>query len=101
MGVTQMEAPMSAQTAHAVTPQPQILLRETIGSTCVLTLDRPEARNSLSESLIAELHAALKQIQNDANVRAVVIAANGTAFSSGHDLKELTARRTDADRGRA
>ncbi|HET7125154.1 MAG TPA: enoyl-CoA hydratase, partial [Bradyrhizobium sp.] len=31
----------------------------------------------------------------------VVIAANGAAFSSGHDMKELTARRTDADRGRA
>ena len=34
------------------------------------------------------------------SVRAVVIAANGPAFSAGHDMKELTARRTDADRGR-
>ena len=34
-------------------------------------------------------------------MRAVVIAANGPAFSAGHDMKELTARRTDADRGRA
>ena len=33
-------------------------------------------------------------------MRAVVIAANGPAFSAGHDLKELTARRSDADRGR-
>ena len=34
-------------------------------------------------------------------MRAVVLAANGPAFSAGHDLKEMTAHRSDADRGRA
>jgi len=92
---------MPAQTARAATPPSPILLRETLGSIAVLTLNRPEARNSLSEGLIAELHAALRKIHDDADVRAVVIAANGSAFSAGHDIKELTARRTDADRGRA
>ena len=92
---------MSAQTARAPAPQPPILLRETLGSIRVLTLNRPEARNSLSEGLIAELDAALHEIHDDTKVRAVVIAANGPAFSAGHDMKELTARRTDADRGRA
>jgi enoyl-CoA hydratase/carnithine racemase len=92
---------MTAQAARAPTPQPPILLRETLGSVGVLTLNRPEARNSLSEGLIAQLHAALKDIHDDTSVRAVVIAANGPAFSSGHDMKELTARRTDADRGRS
>jgi enoyl-CoA hydratase/carnithine racemase len=92
---------MPAQTARAATPPSPILLRETVGSIAVLTLTRSEARNSLSEGLIAELHAALKQIHDDASVRAVVIAANGPAFSAGHDMKELTARRSDADRGRA
>jgi enoyl-CoA hydratase/carnithine racemase len=91
---------MTSQTARAATPQSPILLRQMFGSIAVLTLNRPEARNSLSEGLIAELHAALGDIHDDANVRAVVIAANGPAFSSGHDMKELTARRTDADRGR-
>src|SRR5229473_7437054 len=89
------------QTARAPTPQPPILLRENAGSIAVLTLNRPAARNSLSEGLIAELHAALNDIHDDRTVRAVVIAANGPAFSAGHDMKELTARRTDADRGRA
>lgn len=92
---------MTSQTARAATPQSPILLRETFGSVTVLTLNRPASRNSLSEGLIAELHAALKQIHDDKSVRAVVIAANGPAFSAGHDMKELTARRTDADRGRA
>ena len=92
---------MSAQTARApATPSP-ILLRESAGHVAVLTLNRPAARNSLSEGLIAELHAALNDIHDDRNVRAVVIAANGPAFSAGHDMKELTARRADADRGRA
>jgi enoyl-CoA hydratase/carnithine racemase len=92
---------MPAQTARAPTPQPPALLQENVGSIRLLTLNRPVARNSLSEGLIAELHAALKQIHDDNSVRAVVIAANGPAFSAGHDMKELTARRSDADRGRA
>jgi enoyl-CoA hydratase/carnithine racemase len=92
---------MSPQTARAPAPQSPILLRERVGSISVLTLNRPAARNSLSEGLIAELHDALKEIHDDNGVRAVVIAANGPAFSAGHDMKELTARRSDADRGRA
>src|SRR5215470_9738615 len=92
---------MSAQTARAAAPQQQILLREKVGSIAVLTLNRPAARNSLSEVMIAELHAALDEIRDDKSVRGVVIAANGPAFSAGHDMKELTARRSDPDRGRA
>ena len=91
---------MTAQTARAPAPSAPVLLRETLGSIAVLTLNRPDARNSLSEGLIAELHAALRDIRDDAAVRAVVLAANGSAFSAGHDMKELTARRADADRGR-
>ncbi len=90
-----------AQPARAETAQPSILLRETVGDVAVLTLNRPAARNSLSDGLIAELHSALNEIADDKAVRAVVVAANGPAFSAGHDLKELTARRADADRGRA
>ena len=96
---------MMAQIARATTPQSPILLREslssTLGSIAVLTLNRPASRNSLSEAMIGELHAALDDIRDDPRVRAVVIAANGPAFSAGHDMKELTARRSDGDRGRA
>jgi enoyl-CoA hydratase/carnithine racemase len=92
---------MQAQTAHALKPDAPILLREVRGSIGVLTLNRPAARNSLSEALIAELHAALKDYADDKAIRAVVIAANGVAFSAGHDLKELIAHRDDADQGRA
>ena len=92
---------MTSQTAPSAAPQSPILLREMLGGIAVITLNRPQARNSLSEGLIAELDAALREIHDDASVRALVIAANGTAFSAGHDMKELNARRADADRGRA
>ena len=92
---------MTSQTARAPISHPPILLREHVGDVAVLTLNRPDARNSLSEDLITALTAALDGIHDDAGVRAVVIAANGSAFSAGHDVKELTARRSDADRGRA
>src|SRR3981081_909835 len=91
---------MTTQTARVATPEVPVLKRETIGNIALRTPNRPAARNSLSEALIADLHAALDAIHRDAGVRAVVIAADGPAFSSGHDLKELTARRADADRGR-
>jgi enoyl-CoA hydratase/carnithine racemase len=96
-----MESPMAAQPARAPMPQSSILLRETLGSTTLLTLNRPVARNSLSEAMIAALHAALNEIGDDNSIRALVIAANGPAFSAGHDMKELTARRSDPDHGRA
>src|ERR1700709_2139287 len=95
-----MDNPMNAP-ALALNSQAPVLLRENVGSIAVLTLNRPAARNALSEGLIAELHAALDDIHHEADVRAVVIAAHGPAFSAGHDMKELTARRVDADRGRA
>lgn len=90
-----------AQPSRAASPQSPVLLHETDAGIAVLTLNRPAARNSLSEELIVDLHAALDAIADDGSVRAVVIAANGTAFSSGHDLKQLTARRADPDHGRS
>ena len=78
-----------------------VLLREDQGPVAVLTLNRPEARNSLSEELIGAVTSAIKEIGGLDAVRAIVITGAGTAFSSGHDLKELTAHRNDPDRGRA
>jgi len=95
-----MPAP-ATEAVRAIASDPPILLREMAGPVAVLTLNRPKQRNSLSESLIAALHEALAELVADKAVRAVVIAANGSAFCAGHDLKELTAHRADADRGRA
>ncbi len=78
----------------------EVLKREDRGPVAVLTLNRPEARNCLSEALIAALTGAITEIGGSDTVRAIVITGAGSAFSSGHDLKELTAHRNDRDRGR-
>ena len=92
---------MNTQTAKAVSAASDlILLREDVSGIAVLTLNRPQARNSLSEALLEALGDALTAIAHERGVRAVVVAANGPAFSAGHDLKELNARRSDQDRGR-
>jgi enoyl-CoA hydratase/carnithine racemase len=81
-------------------PEP-VLLREDAGGITVLTLNRPERRNSLSDALLVALTEAFSAIARDSSVRAVVLAANGPVFCAGHDLKEMTAGRADADGGRA
>ncbi|MGH6736240.1 MAG: enoyl-CoA hydratase [Methyloceanibacter sp.] len=90
-------ASMAAREAQAT----EILLSEDQGPVRVLTLNRPEARNSLSEDLMAALHDAVDAAGRTGTVRAIVLTGAGSAFSSGHDLKEMTAHRNDADRGRA
>jgi enoyl-CoA hydratase/carnithine racemase len=95
-------APMSAQTATAASASSSfILLREDRDGIAILTLNRPQARNSLSEALLEALSDALSAIAHDRTVRVVVLAAQGPAFSAGHDLKELNAHRSGEDRGRA
>lgn len=78
-----------------------ILLRDDKDGIATLTLNRPAARNALSEALMDRIVATLNEVRDDRSVRAVILAASGPVFSSGHDLKEMTARRNDADRGRA
>src|SRR5262244_2842996 len=92
---------MTTSRARTVPAAAPVLLREADGPLAILTLNRPAARNSLSEALIGALADALTAIAADKSVRAVVIAADGPAFSAGHDLKELTAHRADPDGGRA
>jgi enoyl-CoA hydratase/carnithine racemase len=91
-----MSAPVSSKAESNA-----LLLREAVDAIAILTLNRPEARNSLSEALLRTLETELTAIAADRSIRAVVITANGPAFSAGHDLKELNARRSDPDGGRA
>ncbi len=77
-----------------------VLLRQRDGEIALLILNRPAARNSLSEALLVALADAWREIAADPTIRAVVLGSNGPAFCAGHDLKELTARRSDGDGGR-
>jgi hypothetical protein len=62
-----------AATASAAAASSLILLREDIASVAVLTLNRPQTRNSLSEAMLEALGDALTAIAHDASVRAVVL----------------------------
>src|SRR5919204_2475573 len=96
-----MTAQSSARATDPAGATEPALLRENVGNIAVLTLNRPQARNSLSEAMLAALSQELESLAADKRIRAVVVAAQGSAFSAGHDLKELTAHRADADGGRS
>jgi enoyl-CoA hydratase/carnithine racemase len=62
------------------------------GPLAVVTLNRPERRNALSLELMLDLIAALDEIGRNPELRAVILAAAGKVFSSGHDLSQMTGR---------
>lgn len=59
------------------------------GGVWMLTLNRPEARNAISIKMRREISAALKKLEADKFVGALVITGAGTAFCAGFDLKEF------------
>ena len=79
------------------------LLLSTQGSDGILclTLNDPNRRNALSEGMLSALGAAFDAASDNPEVRTVILTAAGPVFCAGHDLKEMTAGRQNADRGRA
>jgi enoyl-CoA hydratase/carnithine racemase len=67
-----------------------ILRSERVGPIALLTLDHPQRRNALSREMLTALRDALAAAGTDASVRAVILRAEGTVFSAGHDLKEVS-----------
>jgi enoyl-CoA hydratase/carnithine racemase len=67
------------------------LLRADAGGVATLTLNRPQARNALSQPLMERMLAELDAIAADETVRVVVIAGAGAAFCAGHDMREIRA----------
>ncbi|MCD8504287.1 MAG: enoyl-CoA hydratase [Burkholderiaceae bacterium] len=69
-----------------------LLQRETVKPGLVrVTLNRPEAFNSLSEGMLAALKHELDTLAKDDNIKVVILAGAGKAFCAGHDLKEMRA----------
>jgi enoyl-CoA hydratase/carnithine racemase len=77
-------------TSPAINFESLIVTRE--GPAAVVTLNRPQRRNALSLGLMQELIACLKEVGGDREIRAVILAAAGKVFCSGHDLSEMTGR---------
>lgn len=68
------------------------LIAEFEDGTAVVTLNRPQRRNALSLALMLELTECLDRIGRDGSTRAVILAAAGKVYCSGHDLSEMTGR---------
>lgn len=61
----------------------------TDGAVTTITLNRPQALNAITPTMLVEARAAIEEAGNDSGVRAIVIAGEGRAFSAGVDLKAL------------
>jgi enoyl-CoA hydratase/carnithine racemase len=78
-----------------------LILSSRDGAVLRLTLNHAAARNALSTQMMSALQAALDGAATARDIRVIILAANGPAFSSGHDLKEMTAMRALPDKGAA
>ena len=68
------------------------------GVVAIVTMRRPDRRNALSLAMMRELDSTLAQIGEDSQIHAIILAAEGPAFSAGHDLRELREQTEDAYR---
>jgi enoyl-CoA hydratase/carnithine racemase len=83
----------------ASAPIPAQLLRHAAAGVVTLMLASPASRNALGLPMLEALIDAFAEIAADPAARVVVLAGEGPALSSGHDLKEIRAHRNDPDRG--
>ena len=67
------------------------------GAVTVLTLNRPESRNALSEAMVDGLESALRDVEANPEVRAVVITGAGGAFCAGGDVRGMKERMANTD----
>jgi enoyl-CoA hydratase len=67
----------------------QHVLVETQGQVGIVTLNRPDALNALSNGLLRDLVAALDSFENNDAIGAIVLTGNEKAFAAGADIKEM------------
>ena len=85
----------------APTPEDQHCLVEKRGHVLIVTMNRPEARNALSATMLAGMTAAWNQVDSDPEVRVCILTGAGGFFCAGADLKAMTtAHPSDTTRGR-
>src|SRR5438093_2055673 len=70
----------------------EYLLVEADAEIAIVTMNRPDRRNALSLALMEELIDCFRALSEKQDIRAIILAANGPAFSAGHDLSELIDR---------
>jgi enoyl-CoA hydratase/carnithine racemase len=88
MSATKTKAKAPADKTATDTAYKNILVARE-GQITTITMNTPEKRNALSLAMMNELIAAFTAAGRDNETRVVVLAANGPAFSAGHDLRDL------------
>jgi enoyl-CoA hydratase len=68
---------------------------ESKGPVGIVTLARPATRNALTGAMLRDLHASMRELDDNAEIRAIVITGADPAFCSGLDLKDLAATYSD------
>jgi enoyl-CoA hydratase len=72
------------------TPEDQHCLVEQRGHVLIVTMNRPEAKNALSASMLAGMKAAWDRVDDDPEIRVCILTGAGGAFCAGADLKAMT-----------
>ena len=78
-----------------------LLERHDTNAIAHLKMNAPDKLNALSEAMLSALQEQFDSLQNDRQIRAVILSGAGKAFCAGHDLKEMTAGRQAEDGGKA
>ncbi len=89
---------MSINNKNKANPS-EILLEELADNGVLrLTLNDAKRRNALSEEMMTKLATALTSASENEDIRTIILAGNGPAFCSGHDLKQMSAARKNRRR---
>lgn len=72
--------------------QPELVIRTVDNGIALLTLNRPDKRNAMSDAMRAELVEHLLSIRGDHAIRALVITGNGKGFCAGGDIAGMKTR---------
>ena len=77
--------------------EPSVVLTKKVGTTLIVTFNRPEARNAMSAKLYSECVHILDKAYLNPSIRCIILTGAGTCFSGGRDLKERNENRQSAD----
>lgn len=83
---------LAARRAFCAASEDLVLVDKRASQVAVLTLNRPKALNALSDALMTQLIARLKELDADDSIRVAVITGSGKAFAAGADIKDMHTR---------
>ena len=65
-----------------------------------LTLNNPLSQNTLTKNMISSLNDNFKKASNDKEIKVIILAAKGSVFCAGHNLKDINSKKSNPDKGK-